>query len=291
MKTLLLLTIALVLFAISGFSQTDKYWSASTESKNSIVADKATTRQAFPKEVKLFRLNFDPFTQQLNSIVGRQAVNKSTVITLPNAAGNIEAFEVYEASNFEPALQAQFPEIRAFSGKGITDKYATLKLSISPQGIQTMVFRMEKDNEFIEPYSKDHAVYSVYTSRREKGKLPWNCTTVDTKMINELNGKVAAGSTARSTGDLKMMRLAQSVTAEYSNYFGATSASQVSLVLAAINNTLTRCNGVYEKDLALTPEPHMPILLLLFIIILPPILIHPLPPARLAVGTPNCRIL
>ena len=46
------------------------------------------------------------------------------------------------------------------------------------------------------------------------------------------------------------MRLAQSVTAEYSNYFGATSASQVSLVLAAINATLTRCNGVYEKDLA-----------------------------------------
>ena len=46
------------------------------------------------------------------------------------------------------------------------------------------------------------------------------------------------------------MRLAQSVTAEYSNYFGATSATQVSLVLAAINNTLTRCNGVYEKDLA-----------------------------------------
>ncbi len=47
------------------------------------------------------------------------------------------------------------------------------------------------------------------------------------------------------------MRLAQSVTAEYSNYFGATSASQVALVLAGINATLTRCNGVYEKDLAL----------------------------------------
>ena len=57
--------------------------------------------------------------------------------------------------------------------------------------------------------------------------------------------------TARSGGDLKTMRLAQSCNAEYSNYFGATSASQVSLVLAAFNATLTRCNGVYEKDLAL----------------------------------------
>src|SRR6187549_2910126 len=60
-----------------------------------------------------------------------------------------------------------------------------------------------------------------------------------------------SGLAARSGADLKTLRLAQSVTAEYSNYFGATSASQVSLVLAAINNTLTRCNGVYEKDLAL----------------------------------------
>ncbi|MEQ1678590.1 MAG: reprolysin-like metallopeptidase, partial [Chitinophagaceae bacterium] len=47
------------------------------------------------------------------------------------------------------------------------------------------------------------------------------------------------------------MRLAQSCNGEYSNYFGATSAAQVALVLAAFNATLTRCNGVYEKDLAL----------------------------------------
>ena len=47
------------------------------------------------------------------------------------------------------------------------------------------------------------------------------------------------------------MRLAQSCNAEYSNYFGATSSAQVALVLAAFNATLTRCNGVYEKDLAL----------------------------------------
>ena len=47
------------------------------------------------------------------------------------------------------------------------------------------------------------------------------------------------------------MRLAQSCNAEYANYFGATSSAQVGLVLAAFNATLTRCNGVYEKDLGL----------------------------------------
>ena len=81
----------------------------------------------------------------------------------------LEQFEIFEASNFMPALQAQFPEIRAYSGRGITDRYATLKLSFSPQGIQTMVFRTEKDNEFMEPYSADHKVYAVYRlSKRER---------------------------------------------------------------------------------------------------------------------------
>lgn len=71
-------------------------------------------------------------------------------------------------------------------------------------------------------------------------------------MVIGLNDQVnRLSSTARSTGDLKTMRLAQSVTAEYSRYFGATSASQVNLVLAAVNATLTRCNGCYEKDLAI----------------------------------------
>ncbi len=250
MKKIFPLTALLLLLAVSGFSQTDRFWSANTQSRNTIVADKATARLTFPADVKLFNLNFASFQQEMFSIVGRSRSKTSTVISLPNAAGGIEEFEVYEASNFEPALQDRFPDIRSYSGKGITDKGATLKLSISSQGIQSMVFRMERDNEFIEPYSKDHTIYSVYASNRNKGALPWNCGTPDTKLTLSLNNTVG-NIAARSTGDLKTMRLAQSVTAEYSNYFGATSSTQVNLVLAAINNTLTRCNGVYEKDLAL----------------------------------------
>ena len=252
MKKWLLLSAVSLLLSVMGFSQTDKFWSADNESKTNMATDKAALRQAYPKAFKLFRLNFEDFEQQLFSVVDKKSSRQTTVVSLPDASGMLEDFEVTEASNFEPALQAKFPDIRSFSGKGITDKLATLKLSLSPQGIQTMIFRTEKDDEFIEPYSKDHTIYSVYTSKREKGKLPWNCTTEDAKMVNGLTGKINASSavTGRSGNNLKTLRLAQSVTAEYSNYFGATSASQVSLVLAAVNNTLTRCNGVYEKDLA-----------------------------------------
>ena len=217
-----------------------------------INTDKTVARQSFPANFKLFKLNIAPFKQELFTVAGKQASRHSAVISLPNADGGIEQFEVVEASNFEPALQARFPEIRAFSGKGITDKYATLKLSISPKGIQSMVFRTDKENEFIEAYSQDHTVYAVFKSQKKSGQLLWTCSTIEQKSVTALNKQAAgAGSTLRSGGDLKTMRLAQSVTAEYSNYFGATSASQVGLVLAGINATLTRCNGVYEKDLAL----------------------------------------
>jgi hypothetical protein len=253
MKRKVLVATFVSLLYISGFSQTGNYWQNSSTGRSAIVADKATNRLSYPNDVKLFNLNIAPLKQVLLATVNNTSSSRrSAVVTLPNAAGGLEDFEVFEASNFEPALQARFPEIRSFSGKGITDKAATLKLSISPNGVQAMVFRTAKDNEFIEPFSQDHNVYAVFASQRSKGSLPWTCSTNDRQVVANINQQInGAGITNRSTGDLKTLRLAQSVTAEYSNYFGATSASQVGLVLAAINATLTRCNGVYEKDLAL----------------------------------------
>jgi hypothetical protein len=256
MRKIVLLTCFSTFVMASAFSQTGKFWTPNNENQNIIVKDKAVFRASYPKEFKLFNLDVPAFRQTLLSVTGNNSLKKSTIISLPNADGGIEEFEVVEASNFEPALQDQFPEIRAFSGKGITDKYATLKLSISPEGVQTMVFRTEKDNEFIEPYSKDRRVYSVYKAHREKEKLPWSCTTADKQMFSGLNSQISGQSsstlrTGSSTGQLKTLRLAQSCNGEYSNYFGAFSSADVSKVLAAYNATLTRCNGVYEKDLAL----------------------------------------
>ncbi len=252
MKKVLLLTSLFALIATLGYSQTDKFWSANTEIRSNITTDKAVARLSYPKEFKLFSLNIETLRQELFSIVGNQASKHSTVISLPNSDGGIEQFEVFEASNFVPELQARYPEIRAYSGKGITDRSATLKLSISPQGIQTMLFRTEKENEFIEAYSKDHTVYAVFKSQRDKGKLPWTCTTEDKQIAAGISSQIAnANIIGSSTGELKTMRLAQSCNGEYSNYFGAFNIGQIGLVYAAFNATLTRCNGCYEKDLAL----------------------------------------
>jgi hypothetical protein len=246
------ITMALLSFAAMTFAHAQKNgWSPNNVDARNIAADKGTARLSFPTNFKLINLNLPAFRQAIFPVVGN-ATRHATIVAIPNAAGQLEDFEIVEASNFEPALQARFPEIRAFSGKGITDKTALLKLSYSPQGIQTMVFRTDKPAEFMEPYSQDHRVYAVYAAQGNKGNFAWTCATPDEALAHNLDNQVHNNSaTARSGGDLKVMRLAQSVTAEYSNYFGASNASQVNLVLAAVNTTLTRCNGVYEKDLAL----------------------------------------
>ncbi|RTY90880.1 zinc-dependent metalloprotease [Flavobacterium sp. GT3R68] len=250
-KTLLFLSLSI--FTLGQVTaQTNKYWTMHRQGSDKMPTAKGVARLSFPVKFDLYDVNIDPLRQALFSTVNSTSKN-SVVISLPNVKGDLEQFEMYEASNFEPALQAQFPEIRAYSGRGITDKYATVKLSISPQGIQTMVFRTDKENEFMEPYSQDGKVYAVFNSSRQKGKLAWSCSTDDKNLIASVD-KQLPSSAKSSAGQLKTMRLAQSCNGEYAAYFGATTAGTAgdkALVMSAFNATLTRCNGVYEKDLAL----------------------------------------
>ena len=89
-----------------------------------------------------------------------------------------------------------------------------------------MVFRTNKENEFIEAYSRDHTIYSVFKSHREKGKLAWTCSTEDQRTAADINSQLPSAPLSNA-GQLKTMRLAQSCNGEYSNFFGAFNSSQV----------------------------------------------------------------
>jgi subtilisin-like proprotein convertase family protein len=245
-------TVLLIIFLIvsRGYSQSDRLW-ATVEKNYAGSISKNAKRDNFPQDFKLFELNLTSLRQILQSAPDRFVANANgVVVTLPNTEGQLERFEMFEASNFTPELQAQFPEIRAYIGLGIDDKNAQLRLSTSPNGIQTMVFRNDKSNEFIENYSEDGKVYAVFNSSRVKGSMPFTCSTDDVQLFNSNKNAIASETSLASNGFYKTMRLALSCTAEYANYFGATSSANVGLVIAAFNNTLTRVNGVFEKDLA-----------------------------------------
>jgi len=216
-----------------------------------IIQNQGSQRSSFPTEYRLFELDLAPLREAMMGIAGPNRTATKAVITLPDASGKPENFEITEASNFHPDLQARFPDIRAYSGRSLTNPGSTLKISLSPSGVQTMVFRSGDESEYMEPYSQDGRIYAVFRRQRPAGMAPWTCSTADQALANGLNKRVTTMATTGTGDKLRTMRLAQSCNAEYSNYFGAFSSADVAKVLAAYNATLTRCNGVYEKDLSL----------------------------------------
>lgn len=219
-----------------------KLWSS-----NKAVTSETIRKTAYSENQKLLQFDAVQFKQTLANVPQKSSGQSGVEIQLPNIKGQLEKFVVWESSNFEPALQAQFPEIRAYVGKGITDPSAVLNFSFDPKGIKTMIFRANIGTEFIEPFTKDRSVYVVFDSAtRIKGQLPFACSTEDFSMSQNLSDKLN-NSNRSSAQSYKTMRLALSCTAEYTTYFGGTVAG----ALAAMNATMTRCNGVFEKDLAI----------------------------------------
>jgi hypothetical protein len=255
---IVLLIVAIIAVSTLAVAAQEVVWSVNNESRAGIVTDKAVQRQTFPKEFKLFDLNIDPLREKLFSIVDSRSAPRSTIISLPNADGNLEQFEVFEASNFEPELQSRFPDIRAYSGRGITDRYAIVKLSISPNGVQGTVFRTASGplysgggTEIIEPYSADRTIYAVFKSQRRTKELPWACSTEEHRLFSNWKSQIDASEViSNNEGTIRVLRLAQSCNGEYANWHGTTDTpADEAEVLAAFNGTLTRSNGVYEKDL------------------------------------------
>ncbi|MBA4155352.1 reprolysin-like metallopeptidase [Flavobacterium sp.] len=225
-------------------AQNDKFWK-SVPNDLSVSVSKNSQRESFPENFKLFQLNRTLFTEQLSAAANRFSGQKGIQISLPNTAGNLERFEVFEASNFSEELQAQFPFIRSYFGKGIDDKTAQTRISVDPNGIQVMTFRADKKTEFMESYSADGLIYAIYTSSRTKGKLPFTCSTEDHKLVLDLNR--SAQQPQSNSGELLIFRLALSCNGEYTQYFGGTVAG----ALAAMNASMTRVNGVFEKDFSI----------------------------------------
>lgn len=195
-------------------------------------------------EVKhLYQIDINALQEKLTQAPERFSGLKGVEIEFPTANGTFEKFTVYESSNFEPELQALYPEIRSYMGRGIDDPTAYLRLSVAPNDVQSMIRRAGVASEFIEPYSADKTVYVVFNSHQfDENYIPFNCQTAH----ENLDNTHIDDSFRASNQVYKQFRLALSCNGEYTTYHGGTVAG----ALAAMNATMTRVNGVYEEDLS-----------------------------------------
>lgn len=235
-----LLLVALIATTSAAFAQNrSSLWNPATKNSNRIPLE---AKMQLP-ENKLFDLNLSSLRTNLINAPERMANSKSnTIVSIPNSDGVLERFRIYENSIMDPALAARYPEIKSYIGIGIENPTATAYFSVSPLGFKSMVLAPDKAAVFIEPISADLGTYTVYKKSDKKQSLNrFECSVID-EVAPQIDG--AAARPNADDGLLRTFRLAMSCTGEYGVYFGGTKA----LALAAINNSMTRVNGIFEKD-------------------------------------------
>ncbi|RXM40172.1 hypothetical protein BOQ62_07610 [Chryseobacterium sp. CH21] len=107
-----------------------------------------------------------------------------------------------------------------------------------------MIIGTDGKYEFIEPATSDKSYYSIHGKTNKNGHA-FTCKTKESKeSVENLQKLMNAGAAAKSNNKtFHTLRLAMSVTGEYTAYFGGTAGA-----LTQINATLSRVNGVFEKE-------------------------------------------
>lgn len=242
----------LLITLTTGYTQSI-FWKAS----DAKPVDKLTRKLSKPNAYKTLELDFEALrrTLDLTGMRGSTTSRNAQVVYFPNADGKMEKFSVVEAPTLHPDLTQKYPGIKSFAGQGIDNPTSTIRFSISNQRGFHGLLMTAKGMAYIDPLSSGKSTYAIYKrkdlSRDEKD---FQC------MMDENIGKAGKSNNASTlkTNDQKLRkyRLALSCNAEYGNIFAGpgTDAEKKANILAQMNITMTRVNGIYERDLAITME-------------------------------------
>lgn len=240
----------LFFFSLASFSQ-EAYWKKI--SKNSLLIQKKELyhKKNSPKEYNLYSLDLTAITGQLKN----RSASKN-IIYLPNAEGELTRYLLKEASNLDPKLAQKFPMIKSYSAQGIDDVTTFAKISIGTDGFHAAIFSGHKSTVYIDPYTKDNQEYLVYKkSSLNNQDLDFTCEVEET-VKKSLNNNVVRRTP--DDGRLRTFRLALVCSGEYAQFHlnnqgipvSATDSQKKAAVLSAMNTTMNRVNGVFERDLS-----------------------------------------
>ncbi|TGV01768.1 zinc-dependent metalloprotease [Flavivirga rizhaonensis] len=259
MKTKLhyVFSITMLLFAFSAIAQNSS-WKQVENLKN---PEKLSKFHLDKNQVHLFELDIKSFKKSTASTTLRSAKNKKeTIISLPGINGQIESFKIYEAPVFSPELASKYPNIKSYVGISINNSGTRLRMSMSPQGVQTMISYVNNSNVFMQPLTKGSNKYVVYDKRSKNSFADkFECKTLDklNKSFNKSTETAKVNEGGANNQTLQKFRIAISTTSEYTAYHddgNAGNGDAIADALAAINTTLGRVNEIFETDMGVTFE-------------------------------------
>jgi subtilisin-like proprotein convertase family protein len=225
-----------------------------TPKSERVFATKSMERQIMPKKYQTFHLNL-PELQELLSTAplrfsGEAAAQEPVVLQLPMPNGEMARFQIFDAPIMEPALAAKFPMIHSYAGIGIDDATASIRFDVTQFGFHAMVISAKHSSVYIDPFSKSDTEHyiSYYKSDFEKENSNFECHVgSDNDNVDDGTGVMDSNASSLLQGDcmLRTYRLALTCTGEYAAFHGGDTLS----VIAAFNTSMTRVNGVFEREL------------------------------------------
>ncbi len=222
------------------------------------------TNQKFPKKHITFKLDRTSFINIAETAPRRfrSSEDSGIVIDIPTPNGELQKFKIQKSSVLHPDLAAKYPGIYSFVGKGVNNPSLVAHLTYSTtSGFNGMILSSE-GTYYIDPYDKSRNYYIVHKrADRDRVEHKFSCLTDHDHAEHDHDDPKGH---FRATGDcnLRKYELAQSCTGEYAQFHindqgvpgSASDATKKAAVLAAMNTTMARVNGVYERDFGITLE-------------------------------------
>ena len=261
MKNLLLNIIFIGCLFSTVAAQNNEYWTRI--SLNTVDQLPKTERTALPKSFEVFSLNFDLLLSKLVNAPSRDDLTKQNgiEISFPDATGTLSRYKVYKAQIMHPDLAARYSEIVSYVGVGIDDPTAVIRFSTTVFGLHTMLLSGKHETTYIDPLTKDLNNYIVYFKSQVKSPNTFSCDNKDEGASLRIQNDGIFNQVQANNSLFRKYRLAISTTIEYSNFHinqagvsGGTDAAKRAAVLAAMVVTMTRVNGLFERDCAITME-------------------------------------
>lgn len=247
---LLLLAALPLLLAAQNTHHTTAFWQ---NIQDSDVQAKSADRLIVPRAYRALRLDFSQIKNLLRTAPSEAEVLAGEApleIALPLPSGGFERFAVWQAPVMHPDLEAQYPTIRTYMGKGLERPQVLLRMDHTPAGLHAMMLGAPGGSVFIDPYARGNtAEYVCYFKKDFSPKIGGEFWCGVQSQRPDTTLPTANPTRAGDCGKLRRYRLALACTAEYALFHGAVPGNRVP-ALAAMVVTMNRINGVYERDAA-----------------------------------------
>lgn len=253
MKKKLLFIFTAVLLVVSVKAQ-NSLWKK-TNNDNLRMFNKME-RASMPSKYQLFSLDFSKLKMQLEQAPMENQTQSNLIVDFPDSEGNLIDYKIYEAPVMELALSNKYPDIKSYIGESIDQSNpSTIRFSTTIFGLHVMSLSGNLGTYYIDTFTKNLNNYIVYNRNAISSNHSFNCLVQDEEITTK---NIETNTVLASDGKFRQYRLAMACTIEYAAFHinaaglnSGTLAQKKAAVLAAMVVTMTRVNGLYERDMSL----------------------------------------